>query len=503
MRDSSSRYRTFARPVVDGLKQKSVRGGAVAVGAQGAKIVLQTATMMLLARLLSAEDFGLQGMVLVLTVFLGFFREAGLGQATVQRPEVTHEQISTLFWINVVVGVTLATATAVLAPVLVGFYGESRLYWMAVISGVAFIFNGLTTQHQALILREMRFVTLAKIDLLSLTISSAVGVVMALFGWGYWSLVGIPVVASIVSAAGAWLAVPWVPGPPRRKCGVISMLHFGWMSICTSLLVFLALNTDAILIGRVWGADALGVYGRAYQLAMMPINQLITAIGGVAFSAFSRIQDDPDRLIGSFLRAYSLIISLTVPIVISCPLFAEEIISVVLGAKWMEAAPIFRLLAPTALVFAFAHPLSWFSLSAGRVGRVFSISATTAPVVIAGVVLGLSYGPKGVALGTSVAMVLMVIPIVAWTKHGTPITWADFWRATKPPLLAGLLAGVIGLIVKFTLGGMLAPIPHLLVGLGFIFTVYAWVLIAMGQKSLYADLLTQLLPRARSDNNGA
>jgi PST family polysaccharide transporter len=180
--------------------------------------------MMLLARLLSAEDFGLQAMATVLTGFLALFREAGLGAATVQRLEVTHEQISTLFWINLAIGVILASSTAVLAPVLVQFYGEPRLYWIAVVSGVSFVFGGLTSQHQALILREMRFVTMAKVDLLSLMISSSVGVVMAFFGWGYWSLVGMTVVASIVSAACVWAAVPWVPGLPRRRCGVLSML---------------------------------------------------------------------------------------------------------------------------------------------------------------------------------------------------------------------------------------------------------------------------------------
>ena len=220
----------------------------------------------------------------------------------------------------------------------------------------------------------------------------------------------------------------------------------------------------------------------------------------MAFTAFSRIQDDPDRLAKSFLKAYSLLVSLTIPIAISCPLFAEEIIRVVLGAKWMEAAPIFRLLAPTALVFALANPLSWLVMSTGRVRRALSISAATTPVVIVGIVLGLSHGPKGVALGYSLAMALVVIPITAWSKHGTSITWADLWRATKQPLLAGLLAGAIGLIVKITLGGMLAPIPYLLVGLGLVFGVYAWVLlIAMGQKNLYVDLLTQVFCGARPD----
>ena len=458
---------------------------------------------MLLARLLSAEDFGLQGMVAVLIGFLGLFRGTGLGAATVQRLEVTHEQVSTLFWINVAIGATLAASTVVLAPILVGFYGEPRLYWITIVSGVAFVFNGLTAQHQALILREMRFVTLANIDLLSLTISSAAGVVMALFGWRYWSLVGMTVVASIVTTACAWLAAPWVPGPPRRKCGVVSMLHFGWMSTCNGLLVFLTWNSDNILLGRVWGADALGLYGRAYQLATLPVQQLTIAVGGVAFSAFSRIQDDPDRLARSFLSAYSLLVSLTIPIAISCPLFADEIIHVVLGANWMEAAPIFRLLAPAAVVFALANPLTWVAWSTGRAKRALGISAATTPVVIVGIVLGLSYGPIGVASGYSVAMVLVVIPIVVWAKHGTRITWAALWRATRQPLLAGLLAGAAGLIMKFTLSGMLTPIPYLLLGLGLIFSVYALGLIALGQKSQYVDLLNQVFRRTHIDHNGA
>jgi O-antigen/teichoic acid export membrane protein len=220
----------------------------------------------------------------------------------------------------------------------------------------------------------------------------------------------------------------------------------------------------------------------------------------VAFPALSRIQHDAERLARSFLRGYSFLVSLTIPITISCALFSGEIVRIVLGAKWMEAAPIFRLLAPTALVFAVANPLSWLVLSTGRIGRLLSISLATTPLVIVGIVLGLSHGPKGVAFGYSLAMLLVIIPIAAWSKHGTQITWTDLWRATKPPFLSGLLATAAGLIVMVTLGGRLATIPYLIVGLGLVFGVYAWVLlIAMGQKDLYLDLLTQLFRRADPD----
>jgi O-antigen/teichoic acid export membrane protein len=351
-----------------------------------------------------------------------------------------------------------------------------------------------------LLQRGMRFVTLAKINVLSLAASSATGVAMALLGCRYWSLVGMVIASSIVGAAAVWLAVPWVPGPPRRGSGIRSMLHFGGLGTCNSFVVFLAWNAEKLLLGRFWGADALGLYGRAYQLVTLPVHQLNAAVTGVAFPALSRIQHDAERLARSFLRGYSLLMSLTIPITIASALFAEEIVRIVLGAKWMEAAPILRLLSPVALVFAVVTPLSWLVICTGRAGRALSISTAATPLVIVGIVLGLTHGPKGVALGYSTALTVLLIPIAAWAKRGTGITWADLWGAARPPLLSGLLAGAAGLLVKLALGGRLAPILCLMVGLAVVLGIHAWVLlIVMRQRHMYMDVLSQLLPRQRQE----
>jgi PST family polysaccharide transporter len=262
------------------------------------------------------------------------------------------------------------------------------------------------------------------------------------------------------------------------------------------LVVFLAQNSEKILLGRFWGADALGLYGRAFQLVTLPVQQLNSAVTSVAFPALSRIQHDAERLKRSFLRGYSLLISLTIPITVICALFAEGLVRIVLGAKWMEAAPIFRLLAPVALVLAVANPLSWLVYATGRIGRALSISLATTPLVIVGIVLGLSYGPKGVALGYSSALTLLLIPIAAWSKYRTGITWADLWAASKPAFLSGLVAAAAGFLVKLTLEGKLPTIIFLLLGVGVVLGIYVWVLLfPMNQKPVYMDLLSHLLPR--------
>jgi O-antigen/teichoic acid export membrane protein len=495
MESEASRQHSFARPAIEELRRKSVRGGLVAVAAQGGKVLLQTGTLILMARLLSPDDFGLTGMAATLTGFLSFFRDAGLSAATVQRLEVTHEQISTLFWINLAVGVGLAACTILLAPAVVRFYCEPRLYWITIVIGTTFIFNGVSAQHGALMSREMRFATQARIDLTALALSSAVGIVMAFLGWRYWSLVGMAVVGPIVSAAGVLRAVSWAPGPPRRGVGVQSMLRFGGLTTCNSLLVYLAWNAQNILLGRFWGAHALGLYGRAFQLATLPVEQFSSTLGVVAVSGLSAVQHDADRLSRSFLRGYSLLVSATIPIAIACPLFADEIIHVLLGDKWMGVAPIFRLLAPTSLVFALANPLSWLVTATGRIGRAVGLTAATTPVVIVGVLLGVNHGPTGVAVGYSAAMLLIFIPIAAWSKQGTAIAWLDLWNVTKRPFLAGLLAGAVGFALKITLGAVLAPLLVLALGVALVFTVYACALVAMGQKKLYLDLLAELFSK--------
>jgi PST family polysaccharide transporter len=266
------------------------------------------------------------------------------------------------------------------------------------------------------------------------------------------------------------------------------------------LLVYIAYNTEKILLGRFFGAEALGIYGRAYQLVNLPVQQLNSSISGVAFPALSRMQDNPDRVCRYFLRGYTLFLSITIPITIGSVLFGGDMIRVMFGPKWTDAVPIFRLLAPTILVFALINPLGWFLLAIGRAARSLKMAMLIVPVVICGIVAGLPYGPKGVALGYSIAMAVLVLPLIAWATQGTPIKGRDFWKAIRDPLFAGFAATIAGLIFKFSVDAVLPPLARLALGLTLLMGVYAWVLlIALGQKGFYLDLLNQVLRRAPAE----
>lgn len=472
------------------LKERTIRGGLAKAVAQGANFLFRIGSLMVLARLLEPKDFGLVGMVTAVTGVLNLFRDFGLSSAVVQRTSVTDEQVSTLFWINILVGAILGTLTLTMAPVIAWFYHEPRLVWVTAALSLGFLFNAAGVQHGTILQRDMRFTTLAFVEILSLVLSTSVGVVMALGGYRYWALVGMTLVGPFVSTICVWLITKWIPGKPRKQVGIRSMMRFGGTITLNGLVVYIAYNLEKVLLGRFWGADVVGVYGRAYQLSNMPTENLNSSIGGVAFSALSRVQDEPKRLRSYFLKGYALVLALTLPITLLSALFANDTILVFLGPKWKEAIPIFRLLAPTILIFAMINPFSWLLFAIGQVGRSLKIALVIAPLVIAGYVIGLPYGPKGVALGYSTAMALWVFPHIIWCVRGTSISVRDVLETLSRPLISGLVAAGLAFLLQISIGHHLSPLLRLVSGCGlFLVTYLGMLLFVMGQKTFYLDLL--------------
>jgi O-antigen/teichoic acid export membrane protein len=474
------------------LKRKTARGVLISIGAQASTIVFRVGSLVVLARLLLKEDFGLVNMVTAFTGFLGLLRY-GLSMATVQRTSITRAQSSTLFWINLAAGGVLALLAAITAPVLVAFYAEPRLFWVTVALGTVLVVNGAAEQHRAMLQRSMRFAMLAVIDIASLLVSVAAGIGLALAGHGYWALVAMAISQPLVNVVGVWLATGWIPGLPQRRSGVGSMVAYGGAVTLNNLLAHVAFNVDKVLIGRVWGAEALGVYGRAYQLVNMPNDTLHSTIGSVAFPALSRVQNDPERLKTYFLRGYGLFLSLVLPITMACVLFADDIILVLLGPKWHEAASILRLLAPTILAFSFTNPLGWFMLATGRAGRCARISAIVTPILILSYVLGLRHGPQGVAAGFSVAMSLSIVPVMLWAKQGTLMTLRDIRGAATPASMSIVIGAAAVLAVRPMLGHVEPALLRLMAESTVMFGAYLLTLLfIMKQKTVYAGLLREI-----------
>lgn len=475
------------------LKEKTIRGGAARLSAQVANFVLRLGSLMVLARLLGPKDFGLVGMVTAFTGVLTLFRDFGLSSAAIQRPNVTEEQLSTLFWINLLVGAVLAVVSVVLAPMIASFYHEPRLIAVTMALAAGFIFNAAGIQHGVQLQRELRFTALAVIGTVSLLGGTLLAVGGALAGYGYWALVAMTVSTPLMATVGFWLATGWIPGPPRRHSGIRSMMHFGGTLTLNGLVIYIGSNFEKILLGRYWGVDAIGLYGRAFQLINIPTDNLNSAAGEVAFAALSRVQDDPKRVRSYFLKGYSLILAMTLPLTMACALFADDVVGVLLGPKWNGAAVLFRLLAPTTLVFAIANPLSWLLCSLGLIQRLLKMGLVITPIMIASYVVGLRYGPTGVAAAYSAVMLAWLVPLILWALHGTPVSPRDVAVELSRPLISALVAGALAFGVHMACGPAVPALLRLVLECSTVLLTFSGVLLfGTGQKAFYLELLRGL-----------
>jgi PST family polysaccharide transporter len=223
-----------------------------------------------------------------------------------------------------------------------------------------------------------------------------------------------------------------------------------------------------------------------------------SSIGMVVVPALSRLQRDVDRLRRTFLECYSLVLLATIPVPFICGTFAWEIVQVVLGPKWIQAASILRALAPTILAFALMNPFSWFLMPTARNRLSIGLALLVPPAVIMGVVSGLPHGPLGVALGYSFGVNLVAVPIIMLCRAATGIPWRELWGVVRRPLWASLLATACGVGLKLILHGAAPPLLTLIAGLCTIFAIYAWTLLMVfGQKDYYQEIVRSMFHSSR------
>ena len=467
------------------LKKRAVRGGAATFAGQIVVKGIQFGSLMVLCRILTPRDFGLIAMIRCVTSFAEMFKDPGLSMATVQKEKVTHDQVSMLFWINLVLSISTMIVVIALAPVMVLFYGEPRLLWLTIILSVGFVFGGFAVQHSSLLRRQMRFTTLAAVNIAAVGIGATVGITTAFAGAGVWSLVYMSLTGILVGTFAIWFVCDWRPGRPKRNAGVRGMLFFGGNLTCSNFLNYLARNMDNILIGRFWGAGQLGLYNRAYQLLMLPLRQVAFPIASVAIPTLSRLQNIPAQYRHYYYRAVNLIAFITIPLVLMMAALSDEIIMIVLGKRWIDAAVIFKVLAFAAVFEPLSNTASWVYVSLGQTKRMVRWELVSVPVIVMSFVIGLPWGVLGVATSYSICFVLFIaVPRLHFAFRYSPLNVAGFFGAVWRPLVMGIIMYVVIELTSL----YLSPYGSVLAISGcFIFVSFTFLLLLFFWRGLRAE----------------
>ncbi|MEX0654180.1 MAG: lipopolysaccharide biosynthesis protein [Phycisphaeraceae bacterium] len=428
------------------LKGRSVRGGAVTLAAQACKFVLQMGSTMVLARMLTKADFGLIYMVSAFTGFVSMFKDLGLSMATVQRAQINHAQVSTLFWINVGLSLGLTGVAAAMAPAVAWFYGEPQLVWVTIAIGGTFIFGGLSAQHSALLRRQMRFTTLATIEVAAMTAGITTAILMAWRGFGYWALVGLGAGTAVTNMLLLWYHSPWRPSLPQRGTDVKAFLAFGTGVSASNFFHHLGRNADGILIGGVLGAAPVGLYSKAHGLLTLPMRQVITPMGAVMLPALSRLADQPGRFRHAVLAALRMVAMATIPTVAILLVLADWVVLVVLGPDWREAGQLFRVLCFSAMLSPLNAVLGWILVALGKTRTMMRWSVIHNLLVVASMAVGLQWGLIGVATSFAITGVLVRMPYFYWeVSRVSPLSITDFYKTILPYI--GVAGGLCAILI--------------------------------------------------------
>jgi O-antigen/teichoic acid export membrane protein len=391
---------------MDNIRRRTLSGLGWKGVTQILGLLLQFGISVTLARLLNPRDFGLVGMVFVFTGFASSLLDMGLGAALVQQRTVSNRHLNSVFWVNVAAGALLTILFGLAAPLIARFYNEPQLRLLTDAIALNLTLSSLNVVQDALLDRSMNFRSKFWIGSVSLVISGIVGIVLAITGAGVWSLVGQSITSTAIQVAVMWRLSSWRLRLSFDLSALKELMHFGGNLMGSSIVHYLGGNIDKLVIGRLLGSPALGIYNHADKLMRLPLNNVTGITNAVMFPALSAMQDEIESVKRTYLRATRVIALLTFPMMIGLSILAEPAILAVYGEKWQEAVGIVQVLCFSALAQSIYFTGGWIFLSRGRTDIILRWGIYTTFVRVVGVFVGAQWGLMGVAwayfLGTYV-----------------------------------------------------------------------------------------------------
>ena len=417
----------------DALGSRILSGLAWKAGSQVTLQITRLAVALILARLLAPDDWGLAAMVLVFSGFVVVFTDNALGTALIQRRELLRGDRSTVFWMSATIGLLLAVAGVLLSGPLAGFYGEPSVRPLFIAVSIGFLVSALGTTQMALLVRDMQFRRLELRQIAATLVGAVVGIAIAVKGFGAWAIVGQQLAEAVTSTVLLWCVTPWRPTATFSAASLRRLGGFAGNVFGQNLLYQAGRNVSGLLIGRSLGAAPLGTYALATTVILVPFSRIAAPLQQVFFPAFSRINDDSERMADMWLRATRLVGAISIPALVGLCIVAPDFVQVVLGPDWSAAVPVIQILAWVGLIQSLQTLSGEVLLALNRSGTLLRFTMLWFVGSVGALVLGLRWGIVGVA-ACYLALTLMIEPLLTYLT--TRALGISFWR------FPGSLSGV-------------------------------------------------------------
>ena len=420
------------------------KGVAWSFTARGVTILANLAASVVLARLLQPEDFGIFGLAMIFIGIASRFGNLGFGLALIQKKDLRDEHVSSIFVVHLLLFGLITGIIISFAP-LVGAYFDNPLVGRA-LRAMAWIFiaHAFSSIARAILQRRMDFKSAALSNIVDHVTSTVSSITLAWLGYGVWSLVYGHIGGSLSSATVMMIKARWRPVFRYDHAAMKELFSFGLNIFVKNLLIYVSDKVDYFVIGKQLGPAALGFYEKAFNIMDLGIKELSTKIGsGVLFPAFSRIQDDQERLRSAYRK---IVLSLTLvcfPFFFGLYLVSPSAIYVLFGEKWMASVVPLQILCLAGLFRTHLHITGTVINAMGRVAPEVRIRAAAFILLTIGCFIGSFWGIVAVALAVTATTAILMVMMVSYLKTLTGLSWIDFIRPQCAALQSSLFMALI------------------------------------------------------------
>ncbi len=428
----------------DDMRARVTRGVAWVGASQLAGQLIRTAGAIVVARLLLPEEFGLAALALVFASLVLVFSDLALGAALVQRKMIDEDDRSTAFWMTVGCGVLFTGAGYALAGPVAALYGEPDVKPLLQVLSLSFFLTALGATQQSLLLREMNFKRLEGLTVLAALIGVAGAVVLAALNAGAWAIIGQQLVTAAATTALMWRAAPWRPRLIFSRASLIDLGSFSSYLVGHRLMYYLHQNADRFLIGRFLGTASLGAYAIAYNIMLAPAARIAGPVQRVLAPAFSRMQDEPERIAAAWARVTRLVGAIAIPALSGVVVVAPDFVPVVLGEHWNAAIPVVQLLAWVGILQALQTVNVDILMARDRTATLFKFTTCFCIAHVIAFSIGLQWGVAGVAAAYAISSTIVEPFLTVLTARALGVSpWIFVRSVTGVAQAAIVMSGVV------------------------------------------------------------
>ena len=429
------------------LREKAISGVKWTTLSTVVVASFQLIQLVILTRFLDSSAFGLMSLVMVVIGFSQAFLDMGISNAIIHKQDISKEQLSTLYWVNILAGFVLFCIIAVIAPFVADFYKESELKILILLVALTFIIQPFGQQFMVLWEKELRFSEIAKIDIINKSISLVLSVYLAYRGYGVYSLV-YGTLAGVVSQTVQFVYLglkEYRPSFVFRPSEIKEFLSFGAYQMAERTINYFNFQIDTILIGKLLGVEALGIYTIAKQIIMRPAQIINPIISKVTFPTMAKIQDDIPRVRNIYLKTINYLSSINFPIYVFIFIFSNEIVLILFGENWLDAVYIMQILSIWGAIRSTGNPVGSLLLAQGRADLGFWWNLGLLFYIPIGIYLGSYWKLNGVSWSLVILQLSLIIP--NWYFLVKNLCGANFFEYHKEIFIPAFIATISGFFV--------------------------------------------------------